>query len=64
MPRLNWEKLGFVRKEDKSMCYQLLTDKFSLKEINNFESFTLSDTCKNNVNILLFIKPIQLLSMI
>ena len=46
------------------MCYQLLTDKFSLKEINNFESFTLSDTCKNNVNILLFIKPIQLLSMI
>lgn len=38
------------------MCYQLLTDKFSLKEINNFESFTLSDTCKNNSQYFAFHK--------
>ena len=38
------------------MCYQLLTDKFSLKEINNFESITLSDTCKNNSQYFAFHK--------
>ena len=34
----NFQKLyiSYINLEDKSMCYQLLTDKFSLKEIAKF----------------------------